>query len=77
MILKVLIVSAFLIAFIMLPFVLHRLFDRKSEFILHKCPFDEDWEKRATECSSCQLKELADCPENKEGAKKKKYLYNH
>ena len=67
MILKILTVSVVLVAFIMLPYLVHRLFDKDSELVLHECPFDEDWEKKNIGCSSCQLKGLADCPENKEG----------
>ncbi|MEF8811752.1 MAG: hypothetical protein V5A47_12570 [Bacteroidales bacterium] len=76
MIIKVLIVSAILVAFIMLPYLIHLLFEKDSEFSLHECPFDEDWKKKAKGCSSCQLKELVDCPENNEGYKRKNYLYN-
>jgi len=66
MILKVLIISALLVAFIMLPYLIHCLFDKDSEFTLHECAFDEDWENKAPGCSSCQLKELVDCSENEE-----------
>ena len=71
---KVLIVSAILVAFIMLPYLIHRLFDKDSEFALHECPFDENWEKKAPGCSSCQLKELANCSEDQEGYKQKKFV---
>jgi hypothetical protein len=76
MIIKVLIISAILVAFIMLPYIVHLLFDKDAEFTLHECPFDENWEEKAPGCSSCQIKELVDCPEDKEGYKTKKSLYN-
>lgn len=60
MIIKILIISAILVAFIMLPYIIHLFFDKDSEFTPHKCAFDEDREKKDNGCSSCQLKELAD-----------------
>ena len=66
MIIKILIISAVLVAFIMVPYLMHLLFDKDSEFTLHECAFDEDWENEAPVCFSCQLKELVDCSEKEE-----------
>jgi len=60
----------------MVPYLIHLLFDKDSEFSLHECAFDEAWEKKGQGCFSCQLKELVDCSEDKTGSKSKNYLYN-
>lgn len=66
MFLKLLIFSVILVAIIMLALGVKLLFDKNAEFEMHSCAFEENTnDKGEPGCSSCQLKEVADCPETK------------
>lgn len=63
---KLLIASVILVAFVMLALGLKLWFDPGAEFSVHSCAFeDDDKLDKDQACSKCQLKDLADCPENK------------
>jgi len=66
MLLGTLIISIILVAFVMLALGVKLLFDKNAEFTVHSCALedDESLDKDLT-CYKCQLKDLADCPENK------------
>ena len=66
MLLKTIIVSIILVAIIMLALGVKMLFDKNAEFTVHSCGL-EDGESLNDNgaCSKCQLKDLADCPEEK------------
>jgi hypothetical protein len=66
MFLKLLIVSFILVAFVMLALGVKLLFDKNAEFELHSCAFDDNKNiDKELDCSSCQLKKVADCQESK------------
>ena len=72
MFLATLIISIILVAIIMLALGLKMLFDKNAEFTVHSCALeDNDSLNKDLTCSKCQLRDLADCPENK-GTKKNK-----
>ncbi len=62
---KVLIISAFIVAFSMLALGVKLLFDRNAEFTVHSCSLEGGDLDENGACSKCQIKDLADCPENK------------
>lgn len=62
---KLLIASVILVAFVMLALGLKLWFDPNAEFSVHSCAFEDDNLDKDQACSKCQLKDLADCPENK------------
>ncbi|MFO7790981.1 MAG: hypothetical protein R6V32_10455 [Bacteroidales bacterium] len=62
MFLKLLIVSVILVAFVMLALGVKMLFDKNAEFEMHSCSAgDKKNDSGEPDCSSCQLKEVADC----------------
>lgn len=65
MFIKLLIISIILVAIIMLALGVKLWFNPKAEFTGHTCAFEfqEGLDKNSA-CSKCQLKDLADCPEN-------------
>jgi hypothetical protein len=66
MFLKLLLVSFILVAFVMLALGVKLLFDKKAEFEMHTCAFEDDQSiDEQVDCSSCQIKEIADCAEEK------------
>ena len=67
MFLKVLIISVFLVAFAMLALGVKMLFNRNAEFTVHSCSLEDGEVDEYGACAKCQLKDLADCPENKIG----------
>jgi hypothetical protein len=66
--LKVIIISLILVAFIALALGIKMLFDPKAEFTIHSCALDNGDQDKDGVCSKCHLKDLADCPENKKSA---------
>lgn len=66
MFLKLLIVSVILVAFVMLALGVKLFFDKNAEFEMHSCSTgDKKNDNGELDCSSCQLKEVADCSEAK------------
>jgi hypothetical protein len=65
MLLKTIIISIILVAFIMLALGIKLLFNRDAEFTVHSCALEEDGFDKDGACSLCHVKDLADCPENK------------
>jgi hypothetical protein len=66
MIIKVLIISVILLAFVILALGVKIWFDPDAEFSLHSCALDSDKLNEDGACSKCQLVDLADCPEKKD-----------
>jgi hypothetical protein len=63
---KLLIASVILVAFVILALGVKLWFDPGAEFSAHSCALeDEDRFDKEQACSKCQLKDLADCPENR------------
>lgn len=65
MILKVLIISAIIVAVAMLGLGVKMLFNRNAEFTVPICSLKDGELDEDGACAKCQLKDLADCPENK------------
>ncbi len=65
MILKVLIISAIILAFVMLALGVKMLFNSNAEFTVHSCSLESGELDEDGACAKCQLKDLTDCPENK------------
>lgn len=63
MLLKVLILSIILIAFLVLAMGVKLWLDPGTEFSSHSCSGDSADINEEGGCSACQIKELADCPE--------------
>lgn len=61
---KLLIISVVLVAIIMLALGIKLLFDPKAEFSAHSCALEDGSLDKDSACSKCQLKDLANCPEN-------------
>lgn len=64
MFVKVLILSVVIVAFVMLALGIKLLFDPNAEFQAHSCALDNGEPDEYGTCSKCQLKDLANCPEN-------------
>ncbi|KOH43688.1 hypothetical protein [Sunxiuqinia dokdonensis] len=66
MFIKLLIASVILVAFVILALGVKLWFDPKAEFSAHSCALEDDDKLDEDQaCSKCQLKDLANCPENK------------
>jgi hypothetical protein len=65
MILKVLIISVIIMALVMLGLGVKMLFNRNAEFTVPTCSLKDGELDEDGACAKCQLKDLADCPENK------------
>jgi hypothetical protein len=65
MFIKILIVSIILVTIVMLAFGIKMWFDPDAEFTVHSCALEDGSLDKDGACSKCQLKDLADCPENK------------
>ncbi len=65
MFIKLLIISAVLIALIMLALGLKLLFDPDAEFTAHSCALENGSLNKDGTCSGCRLKDPVECPENK------------
>ncbi len=66
MVLKVLIISVILVAFIILALGVKIWFNPDAEFTAHSCALDDNDPNKDEACSKCHLKELTDWPENRE-----------
>lgn len=64
--LKVIIISLILVAFVVLALGIKMLFDPKAEFTVHSCALDNGDLDGDGACLKCQIKDLADCPEQKQ-----------
>ncbi len=62
---KLLIISAILVAFIMLALGIKLLFDKNARFEAHSCALEDGSLNDDGACSRCQLKNIANCPEQK------------
>ncbi len=65
MFIKILIVSIILVTIVMLTLGIKMWFDPDAEFTVHSCALEDGSLDKDGACSKCQLKDLADCPENK------------
>ncbi len=65
MFLKVLIISIILVAVILLALAVKMLFDPNAEFTVHSCALENSDLNKDGACYKCQLKDLANCPENR------------
>ena len=63
MLLKVLIISVVLVAFVVLALGVKLWFDPNAEFSSHSCALDNGELENDGACSKCDLKDLADCSE--------------
>jgi hypothetical protein len=64
MFLKILILSVFLVAFIMLALGVKLFFDKNAEFTGHSCAGNSrELNKGGGGCGGCEIKELANCTE--------------
>lgn len=63
MILKIIIISVILVAFVVLALGVKLWFDPNAEFTSHSCALDDGDLDENGACSKCQLKDLANCPE--------------
>ncbi len=61
MFIKILIMTAILGAIMALPLLLSRLFNSNAEIKIHSCALDYGGTPDDDACSSCQIKDLADC----------------
>jgi len=66
MFIKLFIISIILVAIIMLALGVKLLFNPNAEFTAHSCALEDGGTNQDGACSKCQLKDLADCPENKD-----------
>lgn len=66
MFIKVLIISVILVAIVMLGLGVKLLFDKNAKFSAHSCALEDGSLKEDGACAACDLKNLADCPENTE-----------
>lgn len=63
---KLLIASVILVAFVILALGVKLWFDPGAEFSAYSCALeDQDSLDKNEACSKCQLKDLVNCPENK------------
>jgi hypothetical protein len=63
MFLKVLLISIVLVAIILLSLGIKLWFDPKAEFTVHSCALEDGTLDNNGACSSCHIKDLANCPE--------------
>ena len=66
MFLKLLIISVIFVAIVMLGLGVKLLFDKNAKFSAHSCALEDGSLKEDGACAACDLKDLADCPENTE-----------
>ena len=71
MIIKVLIITVILVAFMVLALGVKLLFDPNAEFSSHSCGIDSGKLNEDGACSICQLKDLSDCSVEKDSRDKK------
>lgn len=66
MLLKVIIISIVLVAFVVLALGIKLFFDPDAEFTVHSCSLEEGNISEDGTCLKCQVKDLANCPEKLE-----------
>ena len=66
MFIKVLIISVILVAIVILALGVKLLFDKNAKFSAHSCALEDGNLNEDGTCAGCDLKDLADCPENTE-----------
>ena len=64
MIIKLLMFSVVLVALVMVVLGVKLIFDPKAEFTVHSCAIEDGKLDKDGACFKCQVKDLADCPEN-------------
>ena len=64
MFIKILIISIILVAIIMLALGIKLWFNPDAEFTVHSCALEDGTLDKDGACLKCQIKDLADCPEN-------------
>lgn len=67
MFIKLLIISVILVAIIMLALGVKLWFNPNAEFTAHSCALDDGTADAEGTCFKCQIKDLANCPENQKG----------
>ena len=63
MIIKTIIVSVILVAFVILALGIKMLFDKNAKFTVHGCSLEDDNYDGEMTCYKCQLKDKTNCPE--------------
>jgi hypothetical protein len=63
MLIKVLVISLILVAFVVLALGIKLWIDPKSTFEVHSCALDSGDLNEDGTCLKCQIKDLANCPE--------------
>ena len=66
MFIKLLIISVILVAIVMLALGVKLLFDKNAKFSAHSCALEDGSLNEDGACAACDLKDLTDCPENKD-----------
>lgn len=61
--LKIIVISLILMAFVVLALGVKLWFDPKAEFSVHSCSLENGDIDQDGACMKCQIKDLADCPE--------------
>lgn len=69
MIFKTLIITVILVAIAILALGVKLLFNKDAVIKAHSCAFEDGTADKNEACSKCELKDLADCPENKKDLK--------
>ena len=65
MFLKVLIISVILVAIIMMALGIKLFFNKNTDSLAHACALEDGELTEDGACAKCEIKNLADCPENK------------
>ena len=65
MYLKLLFLSVIIVAVIMLALGIKLIFDKDARFEAHSCALEGGPLDETGACAGCQLRDLANCPENK------------
>lgn len=63
MLIKVFVISLILVAFVVLALGIKLWLDPNAKFEVHSCSLDSGDLDEDGACSKCQLKDLANCPE--------------
>ena len=63
--LKLLLLSIILVAFVMVALSVKLFFDKDAEFTTHSCGGENKDSNDADGCTSCEIKEVASCSKNK------------
>ncbi len=66
MIIKTIIISVILVAFVILALGIKMLFDKNAKFTVHGCSLEDGNIDDDLSCYKCQLKDKTNCPEIQE-----------